>query len=69
MRQSRKNTVWRILKADYLVIGNARLSADGGVAVDFELYDVISERLMISQRYSIPREQWRDAAHKIPDAG
>ena len=59
---------WRILKADYLVIGNARLSADGGVAVDFELYDVISERLMISQSYSIPREQWRDAAHKISDA-
>lgn len=59
---------WRILKAAYLVIGNARLAADGQVAVDFELYDVLSERLMISQRYSIPREQWRDVAHKISDA-
>ncbi len=59
---------WRILKSAYLVIGNARISADGQVAVDFELYDVLGERLMLSRRYTVDRSQWRDVAHKISDA-
>jgi len=59
---------WRILKAAYLVIGNARVSADGSIAVNFELYDVLGERLMLTRRYSVPREQWRDVAHRISDA-
>ena len=58
---------WRILKAGYLVIGNARLSANGRVAVDFELYDVVGERLMVSQRFNVLRTQWRDVAHRISD--
>jgi TolB protein len=58
---------WRILKAGYLVIGNARLSADGSVAIDFELYDVLGERLLISRRYNVSRSRWRDVAHQIAD--
>ena len=59
---------WRILKSASLVIGNARLAADGQVAVDFELYDVLGEKLMISRRYSVTRDEWRDVAHQISDA-
>jgi len=59
---------WRILKATYLVIGNARIVASGEVAVNFELYDVPGERLMLSRRYTVSRSQWRDVAHKISDA-
>ncbi len=59
---------WRILKSTYLVIGNARVTASGQVAVDFELYDVPGERLMLSQRYTVERSQWRDVAHKMSDA-
>lgn len=59
---------WRILKSAYLVIGNARVAADGRVAVDFELYDVLGERLMLSRRYTVDRQQWRDVAHQISDA-
>jgi TolB protein len=58
---------WRILKAGYLVIGNARMSADGRVAVDFELYDVVAERLLISRRFTVSRKQWRDVGHQIAD--
>ncbi len=58
---------WRILKAQYLVIGNARLTADGRVGIDFELYDVPGERQMITQRYTVARSQWRDVAHRIAD--
>ena len=59
---------WRILKATYLVIGNARIVDSGEVAVNFELYDVPGERLMLSRRYTVSRSQWRDVAHKISDA-
>lgn len=58
---------WRILKASYLVIGNARLSADGTVAINFELYDVLGEKLMVSRRYNVSRSKWRDVAHQIAD--
>ncbi len=59
---------WRILDAAYLVIGNARLTADGRVSIDFELYDVPAERQMLTQRYTVARGQWRDVAHRIADA-
>ena len=58
---------WRILKTGYLVIGNARMSADGRVAVDFELYDVVAERLMMSRRFTVTRNRWRDVGHQIAD--
>ena len=50
------------------MIGNARIVASGEVAVNFELYDVPGERLMLSRRYTVSRSQWRDVAHKISDA-
>ncbi len=59
---------WRILNTAYLVIGNARLTADGRVSIDFELYDVPAERQLITQRYTVARSQWRDVAHRISDA-
>ena len=58
---------WRILKADYLVIGRAMPNAEGRIDVNFELYDVIGERRMQSRRYTIDPGQWRDVAHKISD--
>jgi len=59
---------WRILKAAYLVIGNARISASGGIEVNFELFDVLGERLMLNRSYSVSRDQWRDVGHHIADA-
>ena len=59
---------WRILKAAYLVIGNAQQGADGSIDVNFELFDVFNEQVMLTRRYTISREQWRDAGHRIADA-
>ncbi len=59
---------WRILKSAYLVIGSARVNAGGAIDVNFELYDVLGERMMLTRRYSVPRDQWRDVAHRIADA-
>lgn len=58
---------WRILKSAYLVIGNAIQGQDGRIDVNFELFDVFNEKLMVSRRYNVSREQWRDAAHRIAD--
>ena len=59
---------WRILNAAYLVIGSARVGADGRTAVSFELYDIVAERQVLTRQYTLDRSQWRDVAHKISDA-
>jgi len=58
---------WRILKTDYLLIGNASLSIDDKVSVLFELYDVINERKIETRRFSVDLVHWRDVAHKVSD--
>ena len=58
---------WRILKTDYLLIGNASLSIDDKVSVLFELYDVINERKIETRRFLVDLVHWRDVAHKVSD--
>lgn len=58
---------WRVLKAAYLVVGNARVAVDGRIQVNFELYDVAAEALLMTRQYSMDRSQWRDTAHRIAD--
>ena len=59
---------WRILKAAYLVIGNAQPNVDGRIDLNFELFDVLSERRVQGVRYTIDRSQWREVAHRIADS-
>lgn len=59
---------WRILQADYLVIGNVRQLVGDQLEVSFELYDVLGERQMLSRQYTLQASQWRDVAHRIADA-
>ena len=58
---------WRILKADYLLIGGATEAGDSKISVFFELYDVVNERKMEGRSFLIDRIHWRDVAHKISD--
>ena len=58
---------WRILKADYLVIGGATEAGDSKISVFFELYDVVNERKMEGRSFLIDPIHWRDVAHKISD--
>ena len=59
---------WRILKAAYLVIGRAQTNPDGRIAVNFQLFDVVQERQLLTRNYTIDRDQWRDVSHRIADA-
>ena len=57
---------WRLLKADYLVVG--RLTSDGGVnAVAFELFNVQTGQPLLSESVQIVGQGQRAAAHRIAD--
>ncbi|MDG2277507.1 MAG: Tol-Pal system protein TolB, partial [Pseudomonadales bacterium] len=59
---------WRILNAQYLVIGTVQPAEVGRWDVSFELYDIPNEQQLIVRRYNIALSQWRDVAHRISDA-
>ena len=58
---------WRVLGAEYLLIGRADREFNGDVSVSYELYDVTNGRLMADDRLTAPPGAWRDVAHKISD--
>ncbi len=59
---------WRVLKAAFLVIGSVRSSGDGGAVASFELYDVLTERLLLTREYTFAQGDWRAVGHRISDA-
>ncbi|MCE2424749.1 MAG: Tol-Pal system beta propeller repeat protein TolB [Pseudomonadales bacterium] len=58
---------WRILDMDYLLIGRSWLEATGELTVVYHLFDVTSEREILSSRLSAPPEYLRDIAHRVAD--
>ncbi len=58
---------WRVLGVEYLVIGRGEVIADGRLAATYELFDVVNERMMLSERLESPPEAWRDLAHGVAD--
>jgi len=58
---------WRILEMDYLVIGRTWREASGEIAVVYHLYDVNSEREILSSRLTAGTAYLRDMAHRIAD--
>ena len=58
---------WRILKADYVLIGRTELEIDGNLSVSYHLYDVPAEKLITTERLSGPKTRLRDMAHLISD--
>jgi len=58
---------WRILGVEYLVIGRADLDVDGRVAVTYQLFDVLNERQLVSERLKGDRASVRDMAHMASD--
>jgi len=59
---------WKILKAEYLIIGRVQQEFNGDLSVEYHLYDVINERRLLSRRVSGTPAQIRDIAHEISDS-
>jgi len=60
---------WRLLKTDYIVIGQVRDGPDGnGYDLVYELFDVHTQERMLSQITSVGLGDLRFGAHKVADA-
>ena len=59
---------WRVLGVEYLVIGHAEVDFDGKIAVVYELFDVLNQKQLISERLKGDKSTMRDMAHMASDA-
>ena len=59
---------WRILKAEYLLIGRTQLEYSGQVTISYTLYDVFNERVLLKEQLSGAPSAIRDSAHVVADA-
>ena len=59
---------WKPLNAQALIVGEAKLSADGQLSVDFRLWDVFAEQPMTGLNLSTSPANWRRVAHIVADA-
>lgn len=57
---------WRALGASYLVLGQVTRQADG-YKLNYELYDVLSQRKVFAKRVVGTDKQLRDMAHNVAD--
>lgn len=57
---------WRILNADYLLIGSGQIEGDR-LVVNFELHDVPAGRVVFSRRLGAGINDGRDISHRISD--
>ena len=57
---------WRILDADYLMVGNAEV-VEGRLVSEVRLYDVHSERPILTRRITSNPDEGRDISHHISD--
>lgn len=59
---------WRVINAQALVQGRARMVEDGRLKVEFRLWDVFAEQQMVGLAYYTVPNNWRRVAHIIADA-
>ncbi len=59
--------LWRQRTADSLVVGSVSRLADGRYDVRFRLWDVVKDRDLGGQSYTVPQGDLRLAAHRIAD--
>ncbi|MCH7543209.1 MAG: Tol-Pal system protein TolB [Proteobacteria bacterium] len=59
---------WRVISAQALVNGAAKIQPDGRLKVEFRLWDVFAEKQMVGLAYFTTPQSWRRVAHIISDA-
>ena len=63
-----KFATWRLLKQDYIVVGNVRDAGNGMVQVEYELWDVNKQQSLLHQQMPpAPVGDLRGVAHQIAD--
>lgn len=60
---------WRLLKVDYVVVGNVKDSAGGnGYDITYQLVDVHTQEILLSQITSVGLGDLRFGSHRVADA-
>lgn len=67
LQQSPRFQDWKLINAQALVAGNVTAQANGQIAVQFRLWDVVGEQQMTGFQYNSATNNWRRVAHKIAD--
>lgn len=62
-----KFPTWRLLKQDFVVVGRIVDAADGGYQVEYELYDVATQKRLLGLAVGGRAKGMRDVAHQIAD--
>lgn len=59
---------WRVINAQALATGQAKLEADGRLRVEFRLWDVYGEQQLTGLQFFTTPDNWRRVAHLVADA-
>lgn len=59
---------WRLLKTDYLVIGDVADQPGGGYDIDFQLFDVNTNEQLLARSFRVSAGELRYGAHLVADA-
>ena len=59
---------WKAIGAQALVNGQAALSPDGRLTVDFRLFDTGQQMQLVGMQFTATPDNWRRVAHKIADS-
>ena len=62
-----KLEAWKGAGAQALVNGQASLTGDGRLKVDFRLWDIGTQQQLIGSEFTATQDNWRRVAHKIAD--
>jgi len=62
-----KLDAWKTAGAQALVNGEASLTGDGRLKVDFRLWDIGTQQQLIGSEFTATQDNWRRVAHKIAD--
>ncbi|WP_224784671.1 Tol-Pal system beta propeller repeat protein TolB [Marinihelvus fidelis] len=66
--ESIKFGTWRLLKTDYIVIGQVNDAPDGGFDIVYQLFDVHTQERLLSQITSVGPGDLRFGSHRVADA-
>ena len=59
---------WRLINAQALVVGGAKILEKGDLQVTFRLWDVFGQIQLVGLRLTTTRTNWRQISHRIADA-
>ena len=63
-----KFPAWKATGSDYLVVGRVKRNANGRLAVDFNLLNILTGQSIVRKRFTGPPSALRNAAHRVSDA-